>query len=151
MKRHGAALGPMARFLPFPAVAAANVCNTLAVRWHEVENGIEVSDSKGVVLGESVVAAKQALYDTCITRVVLPAGNFLVAPLAILPFDKFVLPKYPRIRLPVYFLVTLSVFLPWLPVSLALYPQLAEIGVEELEPALVAKTTETKLFYNKGL
>ena len=56
VKRHGAALGPLARFLPFPAVAAANVCNTVAVRWHEVEQGIEVSDSNGVVLGESVIA-----------------------------------------------------------------------------------------------
>jgi len=151
VKRHGAALGPLARFLPFPAVAAANVCNTVAVRWHEVEQGIEVSDSNGVVLGESVIAAKQALYDTCITRIVLPAGNFVVAPLVIIPFDKLVLPKHPRLKLPVYFGVTLSVFLSWIPVSLALYPQLAEMEVDELEPEIAAKTAESKVFYNKGL
>lgn len=75
----------------------------------------------------------------------------MVAPLVIIPFDKLVLPKHPRLKLPVYFGVTLSVFLSWIPVSLALYPQLAEMEVDELEPEIAAKTAESKVFYNKGL
>jgi hypothetical protein len=44
--------------------AAASVCNTILVRYHEVEGGIDVTDAAGNVVGKSVTAAKQALHET---------------------------------------------------------------------------------------
>jgi hypothetical protein len=151
VKRHGGSLGFAARFVPFPAVAAANVCNTVAVRWFEVEQGIEVTDSAGKVLGQSVTAAKQALYETSITRIILPFGNFIVTPILMIPLEKTILKKYPRGWIPAYGAMTLAVFFAWLPLSLALYPQQGVIPVGEVEPDIATKTIEGGVFYNKGL
>jgi hypothetical protein len=49
--------------------------------YHELEHGIPVVDSVGNVVGHSVLAARRALRETCVTRVVLPAGNFVVVSL----------------------------------------------------------------------
>jgi hypothetical protein len=98
-----------------------------------------------------VVAAKLALSQTCLSRIVLPAGNFVVSPLLILPLEKVLLSRHPRLRLPVYFGVTISVFWTWLVLSLSLYPQLGELESNELEPSLLASTTARSVFYNKGL
>uniref|UniRef100_A0ACB8E9J4 Uncharacterized protein n=1 Tax=Sphaerodactylus townsendi TaxID=933632 RepID=A0ACB8E9J4_9SAUR len=46
------------RFVPFPAVAGANICNVILMRHSELEEGIHVLDSNGEVVGSSRIAAK---------------------------------------------------------------------------------------------
>lgn len=138
------------QFLPFPAVAGANVINTYLLRRHEIVAGIDVVDEDGAVVGQSVVAAKAAIRKTCVTRVVIPAGNFVIAPLVLMPFAN-TLSATRWLRYPVCFGVTLAVFGAWLPVSLALYPQRCELDVAELEPELAAKAKGSVVVYNKGL
>jgi hypothetical protein len=69
----------------------------------------------------------------------------------LIPLDKTLLMKYPRFRIPTYFAVTLAVFLQWLPVSLALYPQTGAMAVCDIEPEVAGRTEEPCLRYNKGL
>ncbi|XP_077789810.1 sideroflexin-5 isoform X4 [Podarcis muralis] len=46
------------RFVPFPAVASANICNVVLMRHTELEEGIDVLDSDGNRVGSSRIAAK---------------------------------------------------------------------------------------------
>uniref|UniRef100_A0A3Q3B0G6 Sideroflexin 5a n=1 Tax=Kryptolebias marmoratus TaxID=37003 RepID=A0A3Q3B0G6_KRYMA len=46
------------RFVPFPAVASANVCNVVLMRHSELSEGIIVFDDNGNVVGTSKVAAR---------------------------------------------------------------------------------------------
>ncbi|KAM8915780.1 sideroflexin-5a isoform 2-T2 [Spinachia spinachia] len=48
------------RFIPFPAVATANVCNVVLMRHSELSEGISVLDDNGNVVGASKVAARLA-------------------------------------------------------------------------------------------
>eukprot|EP00040_Diaphanoeca_grandis_P037137 m.240373 g.240373 ORF g.240373 m.240373 type:complete len:422 (+) comp33764_c8_seq2:478-1743(+) len=137
-------------FAPFPAVAAGNVCNTILVRKHELDDGIEVTDIDGNVVGVSVMAAKKAIYETCVTRVLLPAGNFLIAPIVIYPLA-LACRNQPWTRFPVIAVSTFAVFAAWLPVSLAAYPQRGAMQISELEPNISELTEKAVLYYNKGL
>ncbi|XP_067098855.1 sideroflexin-5a isoform X2 [Osmerus mordax] len=68
------------RFIPFPAVAGANVCNVLLMRHSELSEGISVLDGSGKAVGTSKLAARHALLDTALTRVVLPMPILLLPP-----------------------------------------------------------------------
>lgn len=46
------------RFIPFPAVATANVCNVVLMRHSELSEGVSVLDDDGNVVGTSKVAAR---------------------------------------------------------------------------------------------
>eukprot|EP00039_Didymoeca_costata_P001918 m.56247 g.56247 ORF g.56247 m.56247 type:complete len:343 (+) comp11026_c0_seq4:84-1112(+) len=137
-------------FTPFPAVAIANVVNTVLVRHHEVDKGIEVF-ADGEVIGKSRVASKRALFETCTTRVLLPAGNFLLSPLVIMPFASVIKKRGPIVRVSIIILATAFVFGNWLPFALALYPQQGEMPVSELEKELQNKTKATSVTYFRGL
>ncbi|XP_073775751.1 sideroflexin-5a isoform X4 [Danio rerio] len=140
------------RFIPFPAVASANVCNVLLMRHTELSEGISVLDDKGNVVGTSKLAARHALIETSLTRVVLPMPVLLLPPLVMsllerLPF----LQKRPRVTLPVHSMVCLCAFGLALPVAISLFPQNSQIHVSELEPEISAATHCQILTYNKGL
>nr|XP_023408540.1 sideroflexin-5 isoform X5 [Loxodonta africana] len=46
------------RFVPFPAVASANICNVVLMRYGELEEGIDVLDGDGNLVGSSKIAAR---------------------------------------------------------------------------------------------
>ena len=71
----------LSRFIPYPAVAGANVANLVMMRWRELATGVDVLDGDGAVRGKSKAAAKVALWDTAITRVVLPTPILVLSPL----------------------------------------------------------------------
>ncbi|XP_068436216.1 sideroflexin-5a isoform X2 [Clinocottus analis] len=78
------------RFIPFPAVATANVCNVVLMRHSELSEGISVLDDSGNVVGTSKVAAKHALLETALTRVVLPMPILMLPPIIMAVLEKFV-------------------------------------------------------------
>jgi len=47
------------RFIAYPAVATANICNIFLMRKGELKTGIIINDENGNKLGTSTVAAKQ--------------------------------------------------------------------------------------------
>ncbi|XP_030575088.1 sideroflexin-5a isoform X2 [Archocentrus centrarchus] len=78
------------RFIPFPAVASANVCNVVLMRHCELSEGISVLDNNGNVVGTSKVAARHALLETALTRVVMPMPILVLPPLIMSALEKSV-------------------------------------------------------------
>lgn len=140
------------RFIPYPAVATASTLNSVLMRHHELREGIEVVDDQGNVVGTSVVAARRAVMETAITRFFLPAPILVIPPIVMTWLEKKeFLRRWPRLHLPIQAAVCTLCFGLALPVSIAIFPQTTEIGVDQLEPEFREKTARKTLFYNKGL
>ncbi|KAK9534235.1 hypothetical protein VZT92_009293 [Zoarces viviparus] len=130
------------RFIPFPAVATANVCNVVLMRHSELSEGISVLDDSGNV----------ALLETALTRVVLPMPILMLPPIVMAALEKLpVLQRRRRLVLPVHSLVCLAAFGLALPLAISLFPQMSRISVSQLEPEIAAATDCQIVTYNKGL
>ena len=119
-----------------------------------------------MTLGVSRVAAKQALSDTCVTRVALPAINFVVGPLLL---RAWVVARSSQgcgrtMRAPEWVLACTTVsyvaFVAGVPISLAMFSQTGRLSVKGLEPELQeavvqycssSGSTIESVSYNKGL
>lgn len=122
------------------------------MRHTELSEGISVLDDKGNVVGTSKLAARHALMETSLTRVVLPMPVLLLPPLIMAMLERLpLLQKHPRLRLSVHSMVCLCAFGLALPVVIGLFPQNSQIHVSELEPEIAAATECKVLTYNKGL
>ncbi|XP_025056468.1 sideroflexin-5 isoform X4 [Alligator sinensis] len=140
------------RFVPFPAVASANICNVVLMRHTELEEGIDVLDNNRNVVGSSRIAAKHALLETALTRVVLPMPILVLPPIIMSILEKTsLLRSRPRMILPVQSLVCLAAFGLALPLAISLFPQMSEIETSRLEPEIAMATTSKTVVYNKGL
>ncbi|XP_043368748.1 sideroflexin-5 isoform X10 [Dermochelys coriacea] len=140
------------RFVPFPAVASANICNVVLMRHTELEEGIDVLDSNGNIVGSSRIAAKHALIETALTRVVLPMPILVLPPIIMSILEKTsLLRARPRMVLPVQGFVCLAAFGLALPLAISLFPQMSEIETSRLEPEIAMATTNKTVVYNKGL
>ncbi|XP_045188948.1 sideroflexin-5-like isoform X2 [Mercenaria mercenaria] len=140
------------RFVPFPAVASANVCNVLLMRNNELTEGIEVMDKNYNVVGTSKVAAKKAVLSTAGTRIVLPAPILIIPPIVMSLLEKTrFLQRNPRYHIVFNAIACTLSFGFALPATIALFPQYAKIARKDLEPEIQAATTEDILIFNKGL
>jgi tricarboxylate carrier len=140
------------KFVPFPAVATASTCNVILMRFSELYEGIEVFDKQEKVVGTSQLAAKKALKETAITRMVLPAPILLIPPIVMTFMEKArLLQRRPRLHLPINATVTTLSFAFALPIAIALFPQIASIERSRLERDIQQNTPDTVLYYNKGL
>ncbi|KAG2466002.1 sideroflexin-5-like isoform X2 [Polypterus senegalus] len=140
------------RFVPFPAVASANICNVVLMRHSELAEGIDVLDANGNAVGSSKIAAKRALMETALTRVVLPMPILVLPPLIMSFLEKLPLLQTQRsLVLPVHSLVCLAAFGLALPLAISLFPQMSEVEVSKLEPEIAMATTGRTVVYNKGL
>ncbi|XP_048826809.1 sideroflexin-5-like [Brienomyrus brachyistius] len=140
------------RLVPFPAVASANICNVGLMRHTELKEGIDVLDSSGNVVGTSRIAAKHALMETALTRVVLPMPILVFPPIIMAFLEKLpLLQTHKRLVLPVHSLVCLAAFGLALPLAISLFPQMSQIEVSQLEPEIGLATDCKVVTYNKGL
>uniref|UniRef100_UPI0037E86675 sideroflexin-5a isoform X2 n=1 Tax=Semicossyphus pulcher TaxID=241346 RepID=UPI0037E86675 len=141
------------RFIPFPAVASANVCNVVLMRHSELSEGISVLDDHGNVVGTSKVAARHALLETALTRVVLPMPILVLPPMIMTALENRLplLQRRRRLVLPIHSLVCLAAFGLALPLAISLFPQMSEISVSQLEPEIAMATDCKIVTYNKGL
>uniref|UniRef100_A0A669F5P5 Sidoreflexin n=1 Tax=Oreochromis niloticus TaxID=8128 RepID=A0A669F5P5_ORENI len=142
------------RFVPFPAVASANICNVGLMRHNELSEGIDVLDNNGNVVGSSKIAARHAIMETAFTRVVLPMPIFVLPPIIMSYLERFVLrflQSNRRLLLPIHSVVCLVTFGLSLPVAISLFPQMSQIEVSCLEPEIAMATDCKVVTYNKGL
>lgn len=145
------------RFVPYPAVAAAGACNMFFMRRSELSSGIDIKDATGQVHGKSPIAAKEAMKQTLVTRLVLPAPLLLVPPTVIIALEKTPLfTRFPKLRLPVEASVCTLAFVFGLPFALSLFPQDARMAADDLEPEFrnrrdAAGRPVTEFVFNKGL
>ncbi|XP_033632998.1 sideroflexin-5-like [Asterias rubens] len=141
------------RFVPFPAVATANVCNVTLMRFSELSEGINVTDSQGNVVGSSKIAAKMALTETAVTRIFMPAPILLIPPVVMTFIENKTnfLKRFPRMHLPLQIVVCTATFAFALPLAISLFPQFSKVATSKLEPNIQAATSEDTVSYNKGL
>ncbi|KAF5919279.1 hypothetical protein HPG69_016621 [Diceros bicornis minor] len=107
--------------------SSANICNVVLMRYGELEEGIDVLDGDGNLVGSSKIAARHALLETALTRVVLPMPILVLPPIVMSVLEKTaLLQARPRLLLPVQSLVCLAAFGLALPLAISLFPQMSE-------------------------
>jgi tricarboxylate carrier len=140
------------RFVPLPAVMTASTLNVVLMRIHELDEGIDVMDKTGRVVGNSKLAAKNALQDMAVTRMVLPVPLLLFPSISMGFIEKTAfLKRNPRLSMPINILLCTLSFFVTLPATLAIFPQMSEIKTENLEEEIRKNCSDETLFYNKGL
>ncbi|XP_020932177.1 sideroflexin-1 isoform X3 [Sus scrofa] len=88
------------RFVPFAAVAAANCINIPLMRQRELRAGIPVTDENGNRLGESANAAKQAITQVVISRILMAAPGMAIPPFIMNTLEKKAFLKVGNLHMP---------------------------------------------------
>uniref|UniRef100_A0A6I8QEV9 Sidoreflexin n=1 Tax=Xenopus tropicalis TaxID=8364 RepID=A0A6I8QEV9_XENTR len=129
------------RFVPFAAVAAANCINIPLMRQRELKYGIPVTDENGNRIGESPNAAKQAISQVVVSRILMAAPGMAIPPFIMNALEKKAFLKR----------------FPWMsaPIQVGLVG-FCSMSVTRLEPELQAKIKENspgleRVYFNKGL
>lgn len=159
------------RFCGLPAVMTAALINMMCLRAGELTTGIDVyyeqetptmSPSKPkeasppVVVGASQFAAKKALTEMAISRVILPVPVFLLAPLGMSLVEPIVKRNRRLLSVPFNAAFVMLGFGLGLPATMALFPQTGMIEASKLEPRFQnlrdpQGNPVTTFRYNKGL
>ncbi|XP_059677316.1 sideroflexin-4 [Gavia stellata] len=139
------------KLLPAPLLGLMSAFTAAVVRSPEFENGIEVMDRNGKVVGLSQKAGEKAVKETALSRAVLFGTTFFLPAVLMYFFERAKFAKTPHALASVRMLVTASVLAGMLPVSLSMFPQCGEIKRADLEPEILSSTEETELFYNRGI
>nr|XP_006111450.1 sideroflexin-4 [Pelodiscus sinensis] len=139
------------RILPIPLVAGLSAFNVMIPRGVEFENGIEVMDKNGNVIGVSQKAGMKAVRETALSRAAL-FGTAILIPDSLLYFIKrtHYLVRNPQALPGMRMILTFLVLGMMLPVSFSIFPQLGKINRDDLETEILSSTEETELFYNRG-
>ena len=174
----------LGRLVPFAAVATAGFLNTVLMRWGEMKTGIDVrpvlseedkaklkaegkSEKDVPSLGKSQTAAKYAVYETAISRVMTGSPIMVIPPMVLYHIEskqawyRNLLQKEwvrarPRLAksIPIGLnlaLITVTSFAV-LPFALAVFPQNQEISAESLESEFHGKGGKNgKVVFNRGL
>jgi len=144
------------RYVPFAAVASANVVNVFLMRRNEISEGIIVKDEHGEELGKSPIAGTRAVTQVAISRVVITMPVLTVPPLIMgyLEKSKF-LRANPRVAAPLNLAICALSLATGVPTAIALFPQMSKVSVDKLEPKFhnIVKNGKkvSHVYYNKGL
>jgi len=146
------------RFVPFIAVAVANMVNIPCMRSQELKEGVVIVDSDGNKLGQSVTASKRAIISTTFSRICIAAPGMLMTPIIMEQLEKkpYIkgLSKWKSCVLQT--LLVGSFLLAAVPFGCAMFAQKQSIAVADLEDDLkktiLEKDSTMKIvYYNKGL
>ena len=150
------------RFVAFPSAVVASSLNCYIVRSPEIDSGVPLVDDRGadVLPGEtSRIAAERGVNSTTLSRAMLQAPVYFLPPalMGAVPAIRNAVAASPGLRVPVTTYLLLVCFGIGLPASVAVFPQMGEIRVDEAEEkyagAIDGRTGKgyEVLFYNKGL
>lgn len=149
------------KYVAFPSAVVASSLNCYIVRSPEIKTGIPLlnADGQDVLKGEtSKIAAQCGVNSTTASRALLQAPVYFVPPVLVSlgPIKRY-LAKNPRMAVPVTTYLLLCSFGVGLPATVAIFPQISEIGVEDVEEKYqhlrdpkTGKPYEV-YYYNKGL
>uniref|UniRef100_A0A8C8LUY7 Sideroflexin-1 n=1 Tax=Oncorhynchus tshawytscha TaxID=74940 RepID=A0A8C8LUY7_ONCTS len=76
------------RLVPFVAVAAANCINIPLMRQRELKHGIPITDENDNRLGESTTAAKQAISQVVVSRILMASPGMAIPPFLMNTLEK---------------------------------------------------------------
>ncbi|NXT01587.1 SFXN4 protein, partial [Jacana jacana] len=139
------------QLLPAPLLGLTSAFIVAVVRSPEFEDGIEVMDRNGKVVGVSQKAGEKAVKETALSRAVLFGSTFFLPAVLTHFVERAKLAKTPRALASVRMLMITSVLAGMLPLSLSMFPQCGEIKRADLEPEIQSLTEESELFYNRGI
>ncbi|KAM6329876.1 sideroflexin-4 isoform 2-T2 [Podargus strigoides] len=139
------------QLLPAPLFGLMSAFTVAVVRSPEFEDGIEVMDRNGKVVGVSKKAGEKAVKETALSRAVLFGSAFFLPPVLTHFMTRTKFAKNPRSLAVLRMLMMTLVLAGMLPVSLSMFPQCGEIKRADLELEIQSSTAETELFYNRGI
>ncbi|ESN95174.1 hypothetical protein HELRODRAFT_157714 [Helobdella robusta] len=140
------------RYVPFIAVASSNAINIPCMRNRELFEGIPVLTEDGERVGESKAAARKAIIQVTLSRILMASPGMIFPPLLMARLDKTLLKKYPMLAAPIQIGLCL-VFAT--PMFCALFPQKSSISVDKVEDEIRERLRGREgvkyLYFNKGL
>jgi len=144
------------KLVPFAAVASANCINIPFMRLPEIQNGIQVTDESGRVLGSSTEAAKSAITQVVFSRIGMAVPGMVIPPIIMLKLEKNFLKKYPRMAAPIQVGMVGVCLVFATPLCCALFPQQSSMLVRDLEASardhiLAQPNAPDRVYFNKGL
>lgn len=162
LEKKAASRPMLQRFVPFAAVASANIVNIPLMRQVELMEGITVFDESGDVACRSRVCAVSGISQVVTSRVVMAAPGMFCLPFVMKAMEKKPWFKSrPAIHGPFQVLGVGCFLLFMVPFACALFPQNVEISSEYLrtkDPEAYSQLQEkykskipATLVYNKGL
>ncbi|KAL4996009.1 Tricarboxylate/iron carrier [Aspergillus recurvatus] len=147
----------LGRLVPFAAVSSASALNVFLMRSEEIRQGIDVypvPEKEGEPvqsLGRSKVAAKIAVGETAISRVLNATPIMVVPPLVLVQLEKRRLLS-PRMVLPANLGLVLATSLFALPLALGAFPQRQAISAASLEEEFWNRGgKDGKVEFNRGM
>ncbi|KAH3779366.1 sideroflexin-2-like [Dreissena polymorpha] len=151
----------MQRFVPFAAVAAANMVNIPLMRQSELLDGIAVYDENNRKVTESRYAAVKGISQVTFSRILMAAPSMLLLPVMIQRFETTAwFKRYPYINGPIQIGLSGIMLLIMVPIGCALFNQKSSIAVSRL--ATMDKkdlsvlesqfgSLPDRVYFNKGL
>eukprot|EP00063_Salmo_salar_P079291 XP_014054126.1 PREDICTED: sideroflexin-1-like [Salmo salar] len=145
------------RLVPFAAVAAANCINIPLMRQRELKHGIPITDENDNRLGESTTAAKQAISQVVVSRILMASPGMAIPPFLMNTLEKKAfLKKFPWMSAPIQVVLVGFCLVFATPLCCALFPQKSSMSVSRLEPDLQEKIRVShpgveRIYFNKGL
>ncbi|KAL4938801.1 hypothetical protein BDV06DRAFT_46643 [Aspergillus oleicola] len=147
----------LGRLVPFAAVSSASALNVFLMRSEEIRQGIDVypvPEKEGEQvqsLGRSKKAAKIAVGETAISRVLNATPIMVVPPLILVQLEKRKLLS-PRMVLPANLGLVLATSLFALPLALGAFPQRQAISASSLEEEFWNRGgKDGKVEFNRGM
>jgi tricarboxylate carrier len=152
MTKRFASFKSISKFVPFFAVASAGALNVLLMRYNEIEEGIQVKDLDGNVVGTSKIAGKMAISQVAATRVILPIPVLLLPPILM----RFVTLTARTPRMLAELGIISACLGVGLPIAISMFPQKSLVPVKDLEPEFQDLKDKNgnainTLTFNKGL
>lgn len=152
----------LSRLVPFAAVASAGALNVFLMRAPEMRAGIDIYPSRPGTsqdseppksLGKSRTAARLAVSETALSRVINSTPIMVLPPLILLRLQKQPwLSKRPRLLLPVNLGLILGTSVFALPLALAVFPTRQSIRASSLEPEFADKVGKDEMVeFNRGI
>lgn len=160
MRRYPGVQGKkLLQFVALPSCCVASSLNAFIVRKPEMSTGITLFDANGNNVGtsgaKSKVAARKAVRDTVITRILVQFPVFLIPPLLMsVPPIATIAGLSSTIHLTLISFFTTVSFGLGLPAAVAWYPQIGAVTEREVEEEFkeaVANAPGQKLYYNRGM
>ncbi|KGL73323.1 Sideroflexin-4, partial [Tinamus guttatus] len=139
------------KLLHAPLLGLMSALTVAIVRSPEFENGIEVMDRNGQVVGVSKNAGEKAVRETALSRAALFGTSFFLPAVFMYFVERANFAKTPRAFASMRMMMITGVLAGMLPVSLSIFPQCGKITRADLEPEILSSTEETEFFYNRGI
>ena len=122
-----------------------------------MRDGISVTDADGNVVGKSALAGSKAITQVAISRVATAFPAVFLPGIIMTQLERTVFMKNnPRMAIPINLMTISFSLLGALPCAIALYPQVAEVPVAELEAKFHGLRDKngvliSTLYFNRGL